>query len=148
MKVKRFNNLWAMGLILFGALLIAFYVAKIFFPEFIIGVAEIPAIVKFGEYVDSHEWAKQLFNIATVLFIAYFYFCACCRTYKLNIKQFVILVLYVVVTRTTSSFLPTLYIGINVATLVLVPFLMCLVDNKLSKDTFISTTVVLVFACH
>ena len=47
MKVKRFNNLWAMGLILFGAILVAFYLAKIFFPEFIVGVAEIPAIVNF-----------------------------------------------------------------------------------------------------
>ena len=66
MKVKRFNNLWAMGLILFGAILIAFYIVKIFFPQFIVGVAEIPSIVAFGNYVDSHEWAKQLFNIATV----------------------------------------------------------------------------------
>ena len=45
MKIKKFNNLWAMGLILCGVLLVAFYVAKIFFPEFIVGVAEEPAIV-------------------------------------------------------------------------------------------------------
>ena len=48
MKVKKFNNLWAMGLILCGVLLVAFYLAKIFFPEFIVGVAEIPAIVNFA----------------------------------------------------------------------------------------------------
>ena len=41
MKVKRFNNLWAMGLILCGVLLVAFYVIKIIYPEFIIGIAEI-----------------------------------------------------------------------------------------------------------
>lgn len=51
MKVKRFNNLWAMGLILCGVLLIAFYVAKIFFPEFIIGIAETPRLVEIGTYL-------------------------------------------------------------------------------------------------
>ena len=55
MKVKRFNNLWAMGLILCGVLLVAFYLAKIFFPEFIVCVAEIPAIVNFGEWQKVHS---------------------------------------------------------------------------------------------
>ena len=62
MKVKRFNNLWAMGLILFGVLLVAFYVAKIFFPQFIVGVAQTPSIVKFGTYVDSNNIYIYLFN--------------------------------------------------------------------------------------
>ena len=62
MKVKRFNNLWAMGLILFGAILVAFYLAKIFFPEFIIAIAEIPSIVNIGNYIDSHLWLYYLVN--------------------------------------------------------------------------------------
>ena len=52
MKVKRFNNLWAMGLILCGVLLIAFYVAKIFFPEFIV-----------GEFADLHPNGTYLIRI-------------------------------------------------------------------------------------
>lgn len=57
MKIKKFKNLWTMGLILFGVILIALYVAKIFFPEFIVGIAEIESVVKFGQYVDTHQWA-------------------------------------------------------------------------------------------
>jgi hypothetical protein len=79
MKVKKFKNLWTMGLILFGAILIALYVAKIFFPEFIVGIAEIESVVKFGEYVDTHLWAYYLFTSITSFVIAYFYCCACCR---------------------------------------------------------------------
>jgi hypothetical protein len=139
MKVKRFNNLWAMGLILFGALLIAFYVTKIFFPQFIVGVAQTPNIVKFGNYVDRHKWAKVIFNIVTSFTLNYIYFCACCRTFKLNKKQFIILLAYIVIIRLTSKFLPTLYIGVNISTLVFVPFLMCYVNDNITKETFIST---------
>lgn len=63
MKIKRFNNLWAMGLILFGAILVAFYLAKIFFPEFIVGVAEIPAIVNFGNLIDGNIIFRNIANI-------------------------------------------------------------------------------------
>ena len=66
MKVKRFNNLWAMGLILFGVILVAFYVAKIFFPEFIVGVAEIPEIVKFGTLIDSNIIYRSIFDILSL----------------------------------------------------------------------------------
>jgi hypothetical protein len=74
MKVKRFKNLWAMGLILCGALLIAFYVAKIFFPEFIIGIAETPRIVKLGTIIQSNKWYLHLFNFAVSYIFGYLYY--------------------------------------------------------------------------
>ena len=141
MKVKRFKNLWAMGLLLFGAILIAFYIAKIFFPQFIIGVAELPSIVKFGNYVNSHKWANHLFNIFTSFTLNYVYFCACCRTYKLNLKQFLVLVVYIITLRLISLFAPTSYTPINYLTMVLVPFTMCLVDKNLNDKTFVSTII-------
>ena len=60
MKVKRFNNLWAMGLILCGVLLIAFYVAKIFFPEFIIWIAETPSLVEIGTAIQANKCYSHL----------------------------------------------------------------------------------------
>lgn len=83
-KIKRFNNLWTMGLILCGILLIVFYISKIFFPEWIVGVAETPEIVKFGEFVDSHWWAYYLFTFATSYIGGYVYTCACCKQRVLN----------------------------------------------------------------
>lgn len=141
MKVKRFNNLWAMGLILFGALLIAFYIAKIFFPEFIVGVAEIPSIVKLGEYVDTNKWANHLFNTFSLCIIGYLYCCACCRTKTLNYKQLIVFFVYVLVLTIFSEFAIKQYTAINYVSLILVPFLMCLINKSLDKNTFISTVV-------
>jgi hypothetical protein len=87
MKVKKFDNIWTMGLILFGALLVGFYIAKWFFPQWIIGVAETPQIVEFGTFIDSNIWAYHLFNGVTSFLLMYFYICACCRINKLDILE-------------------------------------------------------------
>ena len=141
MKVKRFNNLWAMGLILCGALLIAFYVAKIFFPQSIIGVAETPEIVKFGVAIQSNKWYLHLFNFATGYLHGYVFYCACCRTFKLGYKGHLIILTSLVVLGLVMEFLPEHYSTINYISLILTPFLICLSNNNLSKETFISTVV-------
>lgn len=139
MKVKRFKNLWTMGLILCGAILVLFYIAKIFFPQFIVGVAEIPSIVALGEYVDTHKWAYIIFNMGVNYIGSYILFCACCRKKYLNWKDNLILLSFVVSARLVSEFLPNHYSSYNYVALVGFPFLMCLVDKNLTKGTFIST---------
>lgn len=147
MKVKRFNNLWAMGLILFGAILVAFYVAKIFFPQFIVGVAEIPSIVKFGNYVDSNKWAKHLYNVVNAFACLYFYLGACCRTYKFSWKGFCIIALDIILLRLLSELGSKYYTTINYVFMILIPFLICVVENKLNKLTFTSTTICFAVDC-
>lgn len=139
MKIKRFNNLWAMGLILFGAILIAFYIAKIFFPEFIVGIAEIPSIVKFGEYVDSHEWAYYIVVPISSYISAFFLYGACCRVKNFSWKGHLIIVGFIVISLIFQKFLPKIYTPFNYVSLILQPFLILLIDNKLEKQTFIST---------
>lgn len=139
-KFKRFKNIWTIGLILVGVLLLVFYIAKIFFPKFIVGVAETPNIVKFGNYVDSHKLAKHLFNVVSSLFTI-FYFGACCRSYKFSWKGWLVIVGYIGLLRLVAEFGSTYYNHVNHGCLILVPFLICLFENKLSKETFISTAV-------
>lgn len=107
MKVRRFNNLWAMGLILFGAILIAFYVAKIFFPAFVIGIAEIPSIVNIGNYIDSHSWLHHLVNGIISFATMYLFGCACCRIKKLNLVESACLVLLILISYVIERFLPS-----------------------------------------
>lgn len=114
MKVKRFNNLWTMGLILFGVLLIVFYIAKIFFPKFIVGVAEVPSIVKFGTYVDSHLWSLYLFNGITSFATMYLFGCACCRVTKLKLVECLFLIALFIVSCLVERFLPTQFFTFNV----------------------------------
>lgn len=139
MKVKRFDNLWAMGLILCGVLLVTFYILKIFFPEFIIGVAETPRVVKFGRIIQSNKIYLHAFNFVIGYIYGYIHYCACCRTYKLNIKSNLILVGVLILLRLISEFYPTQYLSLNCASIVITPFLMCYANKNLSKETFCST---------
>lgn len=141
MKIKRFKNLWTMGLIIFGAILILFYFIKLINPNFIIGIAEIPSVISFGQYVDSHKWAFHLFNFAIGFIGGYIYSCACCRKRKLSLKGVVVLVCVLVLLRLCNIFLPQQYTTINYVSLAIMPFIICLLDKNLSKETFISTMV-------
>lgn len=40
MKIKRFENVWIMGLILSGAILLFLYILKLIFPSFVIETAQ------------------------------------------------------------------------------------------------------------
>lgn len=139
MKVKRFDNLWTMGLIICGAMLIIFYALKIIFPQFIVGVAEMPSIVKFGTFVDSHLWAYILFSSCTSYLLGYFYFCACCRTYKLDFGGNLIFICSIVALRVLSMAIPAYYTAFNYISMILVPFLICKLNSKLYSKTFTST---------
>lgn len=57
MKIKRFDNIWIMGLILSGTILVVLYIVKLLFPSFIIETAQNEKICLIGNYIDTHEWA-------------------------------------------------------------------------------------------
>lgn len=141
MKVKRFNNLWAMGLILFGAILVAFYVAKIFFPEFIVGVAEIPSIVDFGNYVDSNLWAYYLFNFVTSMITMFFFCCACCRIKSLKLIEWVILGCLTILSYSISVYLPALSFAYNNVLYILVPLIIAILRKDNRSNIFYSTAI-------
>ena len=139
MKVKRFNNLWAMGLILFGAILIAFYVIKIFFPEFVVGVAQIPEVVAFGTYVDTHWWAYYLFTFVVSFVSGYFYCCACCRKPNLSKIEIGILVLEIIILFIIEKLLFEFYFNVNIVFMLLMPTIMCKLNNSSGIKYLFST---------
>lgn len=141
MKIKRFNNIWFMGLIIFGAILGVFYILKIACPEFIVGIAEIPSIVALGKYIDTHTWAYILFYIVTAYLGLYLYCCACCRKKFLDWKENLIMLSFISIMLLLYFFVPTLYTPFNYVSLILLPFLLLLKNKDLTKITFISTAV-------
>lgn len=138
-KVKKFDNIWTMGLILFGAILVFFYIAKLFFPEWIIGVAETPRIVEIGEYIDGHIWCFHLFNIVVGFIGGYIYCCACLRTYKLSTKALLLFTFEVVLIWLCSLLMPQYYTIVNYLFFIISPITLCLIENKLNKYTLFST---------
>ena len=141
MKIKRLNNLWTMGLIIFGAILITFYILKIACPEFIVGIAEIPAIVAFGTYVDTHLWAYIIFSFVVAYVGLYLFCCACCRKKVLNWKENLILIAFIAFSFVLRFWLTDLYSPYLYATCILIPFIMLAINKNLTKETFISTAI-------
>lgn len=141
MKVKRFKNLWTMGLILFGSILVVLYIAKIFFPTFVVSVAEIPAIVKFGNYVDTHKWAYYLFNFINSMIIMFFYCCACCRTKTLKIVELLTLAVLTILSYPIAIYLPNLSFAYNNVLYLLMPLVIMLLRKNKDSNVFYSTAI-------
>lgn len=139
MKIKKFKNLWTMGLIIFGAILTAFYLAKLIFPEFVVELAQIESVVKFGEYVDTHKWAYYLFTFLTSLFMYYFYCCACCRKKKLSIVQIILISITMILLFVVEKYLPAYYFGLNMITMIILPTIICKMDKCLEIKQLYST---------
>ena len=140
-RIKRFNNLWTMGLILFCVILIVLYILKIFFPEFVIRIVEIPRIVKFGDYIDSHWWAYYLVNGAISYFTMFLYTCACCRIKALNVVECLLLFAITVLSYVIEKFLPNQLLAYNFCGYVVMPLIVAI--NRKIKDykIFYSTVI-------
>ena len=128
-----------MGLILMGAILVLFYIAKIFFPSIIIEVAEIPTFVKLGNFVQSNKWYIHIFNFVVGYINAYILYCACLRKPFLSWKGNVVLLSSLLVLRLIAEFYPLQYSIFNCAFMAIMPFLVCLWEGELSNKIFVST---------
>lgn len=141
MKVKKFKNIWLMGIIIFAMILVGVYVAKIIFPNFVVGVAENESIIKFGNYIDNNWWAYYLFYFTISFITGYLYCCACCRKNKLAKKDILILTIEVVLLFIVEKYLVDFYLEINIFCMLLMPTLICLTDKRESIEYFYSTIV-------
>lgn len=137
MKIKRFKNLWTMGLILSAIILGAIYLLKIFMPQFVIEVAHIESVVRIGHYIDTHKWAWYLASTVLSFFIYYFYCCACCQKKTLNRKELIIVVATILALFVVREFLPAQYTSLNISSMILMPYIL--------NGNFRSTSICFVF---
>lgn len=141
MKIKKFKNIWTMGLILFGVILGVLYLIKLINPSFVITIAEVEPIVNFGAYVDTHKWAHYLFNSFVSFFVLYFYCCACIRTKKLDYKELSILLASIIFYCFVEEFLPSFLFVYNNILYILLPFIFILMRKDKDIKVMISTSV-------
>ena len=148
MKVKKFDNLWTMGLILSCGILVVVYLAKLIFPKFVIGVAETENIIQIGTYIDTHKWAYYLYHFINSALLLYLYTCACCRISKLDkIESFVILTASAL-SLVIETFLPQLSFVYNNVLYVLLPFVVYLIKRKCIYDIFFSTSICFIITSY
>jgi hypothetical protein len=131
MKVKRFKNLWLMGLIIFGTILGVFYLLKLIVPEFVVELAQVEPIVNFGNFVQGNIFLYYLVQFLFSIFGYYFYACACCRKKKLKLLEFGIIVIANIILFALQILLPQYYYTFNIVVLLIVPVIIC----KLNKQT-------------
>ena len=125
-----------MGLILTGAILVLFYIAKIFFPEFVVEVAQIERITVIGSYIDTHKWAWY-FVSSILSFITYYLLCcACASKKKLNVKEIFIIIVGIAIIYLCKEFLPKYYTTINYISMIALP---CLTNGKMLNSTICFT---------
>lgn len=141
MKIKRFNNLWTMGLILTMTILVILYIFKLISPKFIIKIAETKNILKFGNYVDNHLWCYYLFNGFTSYIIMFLYTCACCRILKLDLIENIVLVASIILSFVVQRFFPTLYLSYNFMGYIFLPLIVVFKRKLSTISIFYSTCI-------
>lgn len=138
MKIKKFDNIWLMGIILASALILGIYILKIFFPNLVIETAQVDSITRIGHYIDTHKWAWYIASFFLSFFVCYFTFCACCRKKALTIKETVITIVAIILLYIVKEFLPNQYTSLNISIMVFLPMLFK-GDFKATAICFIST---------
>ena len=146
MQVKKFNNLWLMGIILSAVILVGLYLAKTFFPSNVIQIAEIPCIVEFGQYVDTHLWAYYLFNGMLSFLGGWLYCCACCRKPYLNWLESLVVLIEVALLFVIQKFLPEYYLSLNLICMAVLPAIICAINKTTNVNRIYSTAIV--FTVH
>jgi hypothetical protein len=144
MKVRRFNNLWTMGLILCAVILVVIYVGKIFFPTLVIEIAQSETICKIGHYIDTHKWAWYITNALLGFATLYLLVCATCRKKVIDIKDLSVIITAIIVLELVKIYLPKQYTALNLSFLLVIP---CILkgDLRIAILWFVSTSLVQTF---
>lgn len=130
-----------MGLILFGSMLIFFYIAKLFFPQWIIGVAETPRLIEIGNYIDNSIPLKLLASELIGLVFGYIYCCACLQVPKLDQKGFIIFLTFLTILTLSPLIDFSFYTIFNYVNTLFVPLLIALVSKRFDYKVVISTVI-------
>lgn len=141
MKIKRFKNIWTMGVILCIGVLLFLYLLKIIFPSFVIEVAHVDGIVNIGKYIDTHKWLWFIVSFILSFLAWYLYCCACKHKYYLSKKELIILIGTILVLFAVQEFLPKQYTSLNISALILLPMIFK-ADFKTTAICFTVTNIV------
>lgn len=110
-------------LVLTMVFLAAMYVLKIFFPQEFILIVDNSQLIKIGDYIDNHLWAYYVYTSITAFITYFFYLCAVCRKKYLNIKEFGIVVLTIIITFIVDKFDLTLAMHLNISSMLILPLI-------------------------
>lgn len=133
-----------MGLILCAAILVGIYVLKLFFPTFVIEVAQIDSITTIGHYIDTHKWAWYLTNGLLGFITYYLLLCTVCKKKILDYKELAIVFITIIILELIKRFLPKQYTAINLSSLLILP-LIAKGNLRIAIFWFVATSILQTF---
>lgn len=110
-------------IILVVAFLLIIYVAKIFFPNWLVLQVSNPRLIKFGNYVDNHWWADLIATFITAFVTYWLYLCAVCRKWKLNKKEIAIVLVAILLNYLVELYLLAFALHFSISIMLLLPLL-------------------------
>lgn len=124
MKIKRWDNVWIMGLVVMAIITAGLLILKIIFPEFVVETAQSEWIVSLGEYIDTHKWAWYVASAILSIIMNFFYCCACCKKKTLSKVEWCYILLSIVISFAIREHSPQYYTTANWCFAVLLPCIM------------------------
>lgn len=105
------------------AFLVAFYVIKIFFPEWFVLQVENERLIKIGSFIDQHWWAYEILCIITSFITYYLYLGAVKQKLLLGWKEIVAILCVMVITHLSYWFEPSFYTNLCFVSFVVLPLI-------------------------
>lgn len=118
-------------------ILIAEYILKFFIPEEFVLVISNPNLIKFGMFIDTHQWAYFLYNGLTSFITYYLFTCACSRKKYLSWYWCLIIIGVYILTYVTQLITPQLITPLMICSMLI----LALLNKSNIKDYTIVFTV-------
>lgn len=130
------KKVFATMLVLCIAFLTGLYVLKIFFPQDFVMVVSNENIVNIGNFIDSQQWLYIIVCSITSFITYWLFMCACKHEKTLNLKETILVVIFIVLARVVNFFDANIATHISIITFFVIP-LICKFDLKVSVIVYV-----------
>ncbi len=89
--------------------LVAFYILKFFFPEFLIQSITHPSLITLGEFMNKFPISLIVFQFISSLITFYLFACASCGNFKFSTNQWVFFLVIIIANNVCFYILPDFY---------------------------------------
>lgn len=103
---------------------VLFVIAKLIFSEWFVAVATNGRIIQIGSFIDTHLFARLIADALLSSLLAHLYFCSCKQVWNLHVREYVFVIIYVLILVPLYLWNPTLASSFDLIGLVLIPFIL------------------------
>lgn len=103
--------------------IVAFYIIKFAFPDFLLLQITDPNVLKLGSFIESNAVVLEIYYCLSTFVTFYLFVCASRGSFKINWKHLIYLVVAVAINELISIYLPTLAVHTSTSLMLLLALL-------------------------